>query len=110
MPTSEEKFKKILDIISPILLALNQGKYTDISYRMMAIKTDLKKLRAEITPQKTSLEYGTIKLIYQEKENRVYILTTSIEAAKVAQIIGQALIKEKIKYASILHLGPPKQN
>ena len=109
MTTAEEKFRKILEIVSPILLALNQGKYADIDYRMMSIKPDLKNLRAEIEPQKTSLEHGTIKLIYRENENRVFVFTTSMASWRLAQIISQALKKEKIRYANILHLAPTKQ-
>lgn len=106
MVTPEESFKKILHIISPILLAVNQGKYANVDYRMIAIKPFLNELRAEIEPQKSSLQYGIIKLFYHERENRIDIFTTSIAAWKFARILGEALIKERVKYISVLHLAP----
>ena len=80
MATQKEKFEKILQIISPLFIALNDGQYADTAYRIMSIEPFLKELRAEITPQKSCLEYGVIKLIYLENRNRLCVLTESIDA------------------------------
>lgn len=105
MPTAKEKFRKILELVSPILLDLNNGKYADIGYRMMAISAYLEELRAKITPQKSCLESGTITIIYLENKNRVDIYISSLKTEKFAQLIRETIGKEK--FGCVTHLKLP---
>lgn len=105
MATPEENFEKILRIISPLFIALNNGQCADTAYRMMSIEPFPKELRAVIEPQKPLRKYGKIELVYLEEKNAVEIFASSTDAEAFARIIRTTLETQNVKCAITLILS-----